>query len=157
MEKSTDSPGVYLPPPLLYAAFFFAANFIQKKLPINPALLHLPVSKIAGWLILGIAFLFMVTSLRKFFLSKNTLVLIKPASSLQTDGIYQISRNPMYVSLAGVYLGLGCLIGNWWQLMLFPILFLLIQEYIIKAEEKYLLRRFGQEYIIYQSQVRRWL
>ena len=157
MKTKEDSPGVYIPPPLIYILIFLAAVFIQKKFPLNNSLFHQQFTKIAGVLFLLTALFFSVRSLRQFFLSKNTLVPIKPASSLQTHGIYSVTRNPMYVSLALVYLGISCFIGNWWNIILFPLLLLIVQEYIIKREEKYLERRFGQEYLDYKTKVRKWL
>jgi len=157
MESKKDSPGVYIPPPLVYVLTFLAAIFIQKIVAINNAVFRLQLTKLVGILMLAISLVFLYTSLRKFFLTKNTLILIKPASSLQTTGIYNISRNPMYVSLTLIYLGLTCLIGNWWNIILFPILFFILQEYIIKREEKYLERAFGIEYTNYKRKVRRWL
>ena len=157
MENKKDSPGVYIPPPLFYVLIFLLASFVQKKIPIDDSLFHLQITKIIGILFLVISLFFLVTSLMKFFQSKNTLILIKPASSLQTNGIYSISRNPMYVGLVIVYLGITCLIGNWWNIILFPLLLLVIQEYIIKKEENYLERAFGEKYLDYKSRVRRWL
>lgn len=157
MEKKNDSPGVYIPPPLFYVLAFLASVFIQKKFLINASVFHLKFTKAVGILLLVISLFFLVASLRKFFLSKNTIILIKPASSLQTNGIYNISRNPMYVALTFIYLGLTCLIGNWWNIILFPLLFLIIQEYVIKREEKYLERAFGTEYSDYKKSVSRWL
>ncbi|MDP4262318.1 MAG: isoprenylcysteine carboxylmethyltransferase family protein [Bacteroidota bacterium] len=157
MENKKDNPGVYAPPPLVYVLTFLTAVFIQKKALIDNSMFHQPLTKITGISFLLISLFFLVRSLRQFFQSKNTLMTIKPASSLQTNGIYNITRNPMYVGLAVVYLGLSCLIGNWWNIILFPLLMLIIQEYIIKREEKYLERRFGQEYLDYKTKVRRWL
>ena len=160
MSNPTDTskgPGVYIPPPLFYVLIFLAALFIQKKIPLDNALFQLQVIKIAGVILLVVALFFSYRSLRQFFLSKNTLIPIKPASSLQTTGIYRISRNPMYVGLAIIYLGLTCLIGNWWNFILFPVLFLIVQEYIIKREEKYLKLEFGEQYEGYKKTVRRWL
>ena len=157
MENKKDSPGVYIPPPLLYVLIFLAAVFIQKKIPIDTSLFHLQVTKIVGILLLVTSLFFSITSLKKFFKSKNTLIPIKPASSLQTNGVYNISRNPMYVGLVFIYLGLTCLIGNWWNIILFPILLLIIQQYVIKKEEEYLERAFGVKYVEYKNKVRRWL
>lgn len=157
MKTKEDSPGVYIPPPLIYILTFLAAVFIQRKFPINNSLFHEQFTKIMGVLFLLTALFFLVRSLRQFFLSKNTVVLIKPASSLQTNGIYSITRNPMYVSLALVYLGISCFVGNWWSIILFPLLLLIVQQYIIKREEKYLERRFGREYLDYKAKVRKWL
>jgi len=154
---SPDNPGVRVPPPLLYAAIFFAAVYIQKRIPLNASFFETGPAKIAGSILLFIALILTVISLRKFFLSKNTIVTIKPATSLQTTGIYKFTRNPMYLSLLFLYLGLTCFLGNWWNLLLLPILVLVIQQYVIIREEKYLLRRFGTEYLDYKSRVRRWL
>lgn len=157
MKKQTDSPGVYIPPPIFYLLFFLLSIFLQRKIAMDDFVFHLPLTKAIGISILAIALLFMITSLVTFFKSKNTLILIKPAASLQTKGIYNISRNPMYVGLAMVYLGITCLIGNWWNCIVFPLLIVLIQEYVIKREEKYLARAFGTPYYQYKKKVRRWL
>jgi len=157
MENAKDSPGVYLPPPLVYVATFFAAVFLQKKGFINDALFQVTSTKIAGALLLAIALVFLFTSLRQFFQTRNTLVPIKPATSLQTTGIYTISRNPMYAGLAILYLGLACFVGNWWHAILFPLLLFTVQVFIIIPEEKYLTRRFGEAYLQYRKKVRRWV
>ncbi len=157
MTSKKDSPGVYIPPPLFYVVTFIIAIIIQKKIPIVNSLFQLEWLKISGIVFLVIALFFLIKSLRQFFQTKNTLILIKPATSLQTNGIYGITRNPMYVGLAIVYVGLSCLTGNWWNFILFPLLVLIVQEYIIKSEERYLEREFGQKYADYKSKVSRWL
>ena len=153
----SKGPGVYIPPPLFYVLIFVASLFIQKIVPIADTIFQLRTIKVVGIIFLIIASFFLARSLRQFFQSKNTVILIKPASSLQNTGIYGISRNPMYIGLAIVYLGITCLIGNWWNIILFPVLFLIVQEYIIKREEKYLELEFGQQYLEYRKTVRRWL
>lgn len=157
MENKIDHPGVYLPPPIAYVLIFLAGLFLQSKIPIVPAFFHGHVIKILGIIFIVIALFFLFKSLRQFFHTRNTVVTMKPASSLQSNGIYNITRNPMYLGLALVYLGLSCLIGNWWNIILLPFLILFVQQYIIKREEKYLERRFGQEYLDYKQKVRRWL
>jgi protein-S-isoprenylcysteine O-methyltransferase Ste14 len=156
MEKK-DSPGVYIPPPLFYVLIFIAAALIQKEIPLKDDLFKSPAMKIAGTAFFIIALFFLVRSLRQFFKTKNTLILIKPASSLQTDGVYSISRNPMYLALTILYLAVTFFIGNWWNIILLPLLLLIVQEYIIKKEEKYLDRQFSQQYKEYRLKVRRWL
>ena len=157
MENKNDNPGVYIPPPLFYVVAFFAALLLQKLVPLNKQFFYTTTSKIIGSAIILISLFFNFPALRQFFKTKNTLVTIKPANSLQTTGIYSISRNPMYVSLLLLYVGLSFIIGNWWHLILLPLLFLIVQEYIIKREEKYLDRRFGEQYFDYKTKVRRWI
>ena len=155
--KKTDSPGINIPPPLIYAVIFLAAVFIQKKISIDDHFFKNRIIPVIGILFILVAMYYSVRSMNQFIQTKNTIIPNKPAESLQTTGIYHSTRNPMYLSLMMIYLGLSCLIGNWWNIILLPLLFLIIQEYIIKKEEKYLFRKFGQEYIDYKLQVRRWI
>jgi protein-S-isoprenylcysteine O-methyltransferase Ste14 len=155
--NTSKGPGVYIPPPLFYVVIFIAGVFIQKQIPISDGLFQLMIIKVVGVILLVIALFFLVRSLRQFSLTKNTLILIKPATSLQTTGIFGITRNPMYVGLAIVYLGITCFIGNWWNIIVFPLLLFIVQEYIIEREERYLELEFGQQYQEYKKKVRRWL
>lgn len=160
MEKKKpgrDNPGVFIPPPAFYAVTFVAAILLQRVIPIEYTLFSRNILKITGIVLFAIALVFLFRSLIQFISSRNTLITIKPASSLQTTGIYNFTRNPMYVGLALVYLGLSCQIGNWWNLILFPVLILMVQEFIIKREERYLERAFGAQYSDYKLKVRRWL
>ena len=155
--NKSKGPGVYIPPPLFYVLIFINALFIQKEIPISDTLFHILSTKVIGIIFIISALFFLARSLRQFFQTKNTVILIKPATSLQTTGIYGITRNPMYVGMVLIYLGITCLLGNWWNIILFPLLFLIVQEYIIKHEERYLETEFGQTYIDYKKTVRRWL
>jgi len=155
--KTTDSPGIHFPPPVIYAVIFLAAVFIQKKISIDDHFFKSRMIFVIGILFFLLAVYYIARSMNQFIQTKNTIIPNKPAESLQTTGIYHSTRNPMYLGLVMVYLGLSCLIGNWWNIILLPLLLLIIQEYIIKKEEKYLVRKFGQEYIDYSRQVRRWL
>jgi protein-S-isoprenylcysteine O-methyltransferase Ste14 len=154
---NTDNPGVKIPPPLIYAAVFIISVLIQKKLPVDDSFFKHPSVHWISILFFMVAIFFSFRSLTQFFRTKNSIIPIKAASSLQTTGIYHKTRNPMYLSLLLIYLGLTCIIGNWWCLILLPLLLLIIQQYVIKREEQYLTRRFGQEYIDYTQSVRRWL
>jgi len=157
MEPKNDHPGVYIPPPLLYVATFFTAVYLEKLVPLGKDFFLTTASKGIGILIIVVGLVFSFPALRQFLKTKNTVITIKAAHSLQTSGIYNISRNPMYVSLLLIYSGLSFILGNWWNLILLPVLILVVQEYVIKREEKYLDRRFGQSYLEYKTKVRRWI
>lgn len=152
-----DNPGVQFPPPLLYAAIFLAAIFIQKLLPINHSFFEQQPVRLASILFFLVGLFFGTRSMRQFIRTKNTIIPNKAAESLQTTGIYHMTRNPMYVCLTLIYLGLSCLFGNWWNIILLPVLLLLLQEFVIKKEEQYLTRRFGEAFNQYKQEVRRWL
>ena len=73
------------------------------------------------------------------------------------DGPFRISRNPLYVGLLVLYLGLGLLAPTFWGLVLFPAAVLLLLWGAIRPEERFLHDRFGAEYDDYARRVRRWL
>jgi protein-S-isoprenylcysteine O-methyltransferase Ste14 len=155
--KKEDSPGVSLPPPLIYALFFGISLLIQKLFPIDKAFFNTNASGIVGFLLLAVCLVFDLPSLIQFFRTKNTLITIKSANSLQTKGLYSISRNPMYTGLLCLYSSLAMLVGNWWTVLFIPFVIFIIQSYVIRREESYLTRRFGQQFIEYKMRVRRWL
>jgi protein-S-isoprenylcysteine O-methyltransferase Ste14 len=156
MDTSKDNPGIYIPPPLVYVAIFLLSLLIQKYFPIDKSFFHTSASSIIGTLFIIIALFFNLPAIRLFIKTKNSIIPIKPATSLQTSGIYAVSRNPMYLSLLLIYSGFAFLIANWWTLILLPLLVAIITGYVIKSEERYLERAFGKTYLEYKEKVRRW-
>ena len=63
MKMKQDSPGVYIPPPLIYVLIFIAAIFIQKRIHIDDALFRLKLTREIGILFLIAAIFFLATSL----------------------------------------------------------------------------------------------
>lgn len=155
--KSKTHPGVHIPPPLIYAAFFLLSVLLQKFWHFGVATLHTLAAHVFAWLALAAWVWLAFASLRQFALTKNTIITVKPASSLQTAGIYAFSRNPMYLSLLCLYVGLGVFFGNWWTFLLLPLLVAVIDWYVIGREERYLRQAFGVEYKTNCQNVRRWL
>ncbi len=76
---------------------------------------------------------------------------------LVTDGLYQISRNPMYLgflmSLFGLFILLGCIS----PLFIVIIFFVITDRWYIEFEEAAMDRLFGDEYTKYKTKTRRWL
>jgi len=158
MKNKKDSPGVFIPPPLFYVFIFLLSFILQGSFTIKRAFFfHSRLANIIGLVILIIGFSFAVPAVRQFFRSKTSIVPIMPASSLQTHGIYSISRNPMYLGLLLQYLGLAFIFGNWWTLILIPVLVGMIYFFVISPEERYLSRAFGDSYSDYKKRVRRWI
>jgi protein-S-isoprenylcysteine O-methyltransferase Ste14 len=81
----------------------------------------------------------------------------KPSSSLVTSGVYRFTRNPMYLGMLLLYAGIALIWAGPWSATLFPLIFLILNFYVVAREEAYLTRRFGEAYGSYQMQVRRWL
>lgn len=81
----------------------------------------------------------------------------KPSQALVTGGPFRISRNPIYVAMTGLYIGLAFLVNSAWPLILLVPLLMLMQWGVILREERYLSGKFGSEYTAYKAGVRRWL
>lgn len=156
MQKK-DHPGVYIPPPLIYVAFFFLSVALQQLIPLNGHFLRTGTAKAVGWLLFVAGVLMVAPALWKFIVSKNTVVTMKPAHSLQTTGIYAFTRNPMYLGLVLLYSAAGFFKGSWWTFIVIPLLIITVQFYIISREEHYLQRAFGNAYLQYKKKVRRWI
>ncbi len=81
----------------------------------------------------------------------------RASSALVTSGPYRFTRNPMYLGMASLYAGIALAFGLLWSLALLLAVLVVIDRGVIAREERYLERRFGDEYRIYKQQVRRWL
>ena len=148
---------MFIPPPLIYVVVFLASLLIQNLLPLDRTFFYSPIAANLGIVFIICAIVFMITSLIQFIQSKNSIIPNRSANSLQTKGIFSISRNPMYLGLMLLYLGIAIVKGNWWTIILIPVLVFIIQDFIIKKEEAYLRRAFGQDYDEYKKRVRRWI
>lgn len=69
------------------------------------------------------------------------------AETLNTAGLYSVVRNPLYLGNFVMYLGIALLTGVWWLVLIYVLVFWLYYERIIFAEESFLRRQFGQEYL----------
>ncbi len=95
--------------------------------------------------------------LRRFRRAGTTFDVRKAASVLITDGPYRFSRNPSYVSLTLLYLGIGFLLNNGWILLLVVPVLLVMNLWVVRKEERHLETKFGEDYLRYKAAVRRWL
>lgn len=153
-----DSPGVPVPPPLLFVAGFLAGLLADGVVPVGvlgPARRGLAVT--GGWGSITAGLLVMLWGLATFVRSRTAVMPHLPASRLVTTGPYRFSRNPMYVGLTLTYVGLALLIDTAWPLFLLPVVVTLLMIVVVRREERYLDRAFGDDYRAYRRRVRRWI
>ena len=149
-----ETSGVVAPPPLLYAVPLAAGLVVQHYRPQ-------PVLPSAAGRVLGIGFVGLgfiafaaVAAFRRAGTSPNPW---KPVSALVVSGPYRWTRNPMYVGLTLWYLGITAWVNALWPLLALPMALLTMHYGVIRREEAYLERQFGEEYRRYKATVRRWL
>lgn len=110
-------------------------------------------------LVLAVGIFFSVAGVLSFRQAQTTVNPLKPetASALVRSGIYQYSRNPMYVGFALMLLAWACYLTSPFALLGVLGFVLYMNRFQISPEELALATLFGSEYQAYQSQVRRWL
>ena len=85
------------------------------------------------------------------------VVPFEPSTTLVTDGLYQFTRNPMYLGLVLALLGAAILLGSLGAFVPVPVFAWILHSQFIKGEERFLEEIFGERYLAYQQRVRRWL
>ena len=155
MSDGNDAPNVKIVPPLVYLAGivigFLATIWMPTKVVPNS------VAWTVGGILICCGAVLTGSAISKFKDVGTTVRPDRPASKLVIAGPYKITRNPMYLGLAFVYLGIAIAGQSVWALMLLPVVLALIQRRAIEPEEAFLEKRFGANYISYKHNVRRWL
>jgi protein-S-isoprenylcysteine O-methyltransferase Ste14 len=150
-------PGIHYPPPLIYVAGIVLGWLVNRLRPLpitgHPSILRfaLAVLCVIAWVLLFGA------ALNVFRRERTTLIPNQPASALATTGIYSRTRNPMYLSLAVLYIAVALVLDSWWPLLLLPVVLVIVDRLVIVREERYLTQAFPHEYDEYRRRVRRWL
>ena len=76
---------------------------------------------------------------------------------LVTDGLFQYSRNPMYLGFSVAVVGVALMLGSFSPLLVSLLFMLIVDRWYIAYEERMMLETFGNEYRQYCLRVRRWL
>jgi protein-S-isoprenylcysteine O-methyltransferase Ste14 len=152
---NTDRPNVVAFPPLLYlvtlgVGLLFHQFFRAQVLPPIP-------SRIAGatMVILGGAIArWGEVTMRKAGTNVDPR---RPSLAIVSAGPFRFTRNPLYLGLISLYLGITLLVDAAAPLVLLPILLLITHFGIIRREERYLEAKFGAPYLEYKRRVRRYV
>lgn len=133
---------------------------------VTLSLLHwfVPVVQLLTWqtrgmgslpLVIGVAV--SVCGAMRFKRHGTTVKPFQPATRLVTDGLYRFTRNPMYLGMVLILVGLALLLGSaspWLVVIGFQ---QWMRWMFIQPEERIMAEQFGKAYAVYRSRVRRWL
>ena len=91
--------------------------------------------------------------------AKTTVNPLQPekASSLVSSGLFQVTRNPMYLGMATALLGWAAYLASWPALLGVALFVLYINRFQIAPEERVMASLFGADYAAYKEKVRRWI
>lgn len=152
---ASDNPGVAILPPVLYASTFTAVLVLQWIWPLR--IVRQAVTFWFGLVLLAVALVIGAWGRRTMHGGGTNISPLKPANSLITTGPFRFSRNPLYVAITLLYVGLTLLLNSWWGVVLLVPLLVVLHFGVVRREERYLERKFGDQYTAYRSQVRRYL
>ena len=155
MSDEQDNPGIRVPPPPIYVLALILGLLLDRRahIPFLPRV----VARSLGWPLVGGGMALAAWFVRTMRDADTTIRIDKSVSSLVQDGPFRYSRNPGYVALTMIYSGIAVLRNALWAILLLPLVLYVIQREVIEREERYLERTFGEEYVNYKAQVRRWI
>ena len=146
-----------IPPVLITSLFALLMWLVSRQTPaisISAALKIIFLLAFAG--LAAYVGLAAVASFRKANTTVNPLT-PKSISTLVVSGIYQRTRNPMYLALLLALTGWGLYLANIFSLLVVVGFILYMNRFQIQPEERTLEEIFGAQFTAYKKQVRRWI
>jgi protein-S-isoprenylcysteine O-methyltransferase Ste14 len=143
-------------PPLLFLAALLLGLALNHLLSLPTPIPRTDPHRIVAAIMTFAGAAMFVAGVRSFFSAATPVQGSKPTRTLVTTGIYGWSRNPIYVGMLLIYVGIGIAVRSPWILVLALPLAIIIRYGVIAREESYLERRFGDAFRNYKARVRRW-
>lgn len=157
----TSTAGAVARPPLLFLGALLLGFAIDHLLR-----LPFPIGR-TGWLhwssaanalcLIAAGIAFFAAGIRNFVHAETPVQGTRPTRVLVTSGVHAWSRNPIYLGMFLIYVGIGLMVRSPWILILALPLAAIMQLGVVAREEAYLDRRFGAAWRDYKARVGRWL
>jgi len=154
-EMQRDHASVKIHPPILLLLHIFAAFLINWLFPLPFAFPKFLVC--VGYILVLVGIGLAFSAAGQFMRVHTTLDPHGSTTEIITSGPYRFSRNPIYLSFVCMLIGFLFIFRSYWGLILSPVLMVSLYQLVIKHEEAYLEKKFGDMYTSYKSRVRRWL
>ncbi len=154
-RPSEDAPQ---PPKLLPPHYFIGSVLATALIGIltSPRLLPMPWP-LVGLVPMAVGFWLTLRGSRQFAERGTNIIPLSHSTALVTDGVFRISRNPMYLGMLLFLAGAACLANVAWAWLVPASFFGLIRQAFVVREEALMKTTFGADYEAYCGRVRRWL
>ena len=146
-----------IPPPAQYALTFLAGLGLDRLIPWRPDWMTIGGVHWAGWALAVAGFLLAFAAAGRFVFRRTTLNPAGQPAHLVVSGAHAWSRNPMYLALTIISVGLALALGEAWPLILVVLPWASMNWVVIPFEEARLRETFAQDYVDYCRRVRRWI
>ncbi|HXU68470.1 MAG TPA: isoprenylcysteine carboxylmethyltransferase family protein [Polyangia bacterium] len=158
VQSGQGGARVRVPPPLVLLGLVLT-GFVLRWVGVVPP--PLPFSRtvqlVIGALLAAAGIALAVSARNLFAASGQDPRPWKPSPSLVLRGPYRFTRNPMYVGMFLLQIGIGLLSHNLWIVLLAVATLLIIHYTAVLHEEAYLEDKFGDDYRAFKRRVRRYL
>ncbi len=142
-------------PPVYFLGALLGMTALHFTLPIAK-LIHPPYSYL-GVLLVGFGLWIAIWAARLFSRAGTPIKPFEQSKHLVTSGPYRFTRNPMYLGMVAVLIGVGLFFGTLGPFLLIPAFLYVIQRYFVRPEEVFMEMLFGEDYRRFRSQVKRWI
>jgi len=116
-----------------------------------------PLWNLTGLVLLASGMLLNLIADNAFKQVDTTVKPYQESSSLVTNGVFQISRNPMYLGMILILMGIAVLLRTLSPFLVVIPFIILIDRIYIKVEERMLAETFGSKWQAYKTKTKRWL
>lgn len=148
---------VRVPPPAVFLVGIGAGLATDRWLSPLRLPLGLATRLVAGGLVIAAGLVLGLWAIGFFRRTGQDPAPWKPSPTLILHGPYTFTRNPMYVGMTALTLGVGLCTASLWILLLAPLALLVVHVTAVRPEERYLLARFGADYERFRASTRRYL
>src|SRR5262249_7124286 len=142
-------------PPLLLLACLGLGFLLRWSVPLSVATSTVPA--MIGPAIVALAFAIFFWAVGTMLRGHASIPTNRPTDAIVTGGPFRFSRNPIYLSMILLQIGVGAWTKSLWFFALAAIFVAFLTWGVILREERYLERKFSNEYLWYKSRVRRWI
>ena len=146
-----------VPPALLFIVFVLIMRATDQLFSYE--IIASPYQQMVAYIVFGVGVIIGLLGVFEFRRRSTTVNPHKPenTSELVTSGIYQVSRNPMYLGLLIGLVAVAIRLGNVSSMLLLPVFVWYMNAFQIKPEEEVMEEKFGQNFIRYMNTTRRWI
>jgi len=150
-----DNPGVIAFPPLIWLVNAVISVLVH-------LFVQIPIMRYGICLVCGIVFIILAPTLtlsafRTMKSAGTNVHPSEPALTIVRGGPFRFTRNPLYLALCLLQIALGFFLNDWITLLFVVPLTVIFHYGVVLREERYLTAKFGESYLQYKREVRRWI
>ena len=157
MKSDDNSAKVTFPPPLVFIGFLLAGLVIDDIAGLDGFGLPLSLRLLLAAAMIGPGIALIFSALGGFRKAGTPPEPWREVTAFVASGVYRFTRNPMYLGMAAISLGLTVALESIAALLLLPLAIIAIRTQVIAREETCMRQLFGTPFTDYCKRVRRWL